>query len=199
MASMTTSIPLAAYRIKPSAKSLRSLWLDESLIDLMRWQIQGARAGLPTVFGAAWTGDSKAPGAEFASGCPGAPMLSRALADRLGEQLGKAGHLVPVRVEGAASDDYVLCVVEALVECVDRRHSSHPKKATGEKQRMVFRPEAYPAGLPAFRVPGFPVAVCWNGWMLDLLHDLVGNDVTGMPWLVERYALMSRGRGEWNR
>lgn len=176
---MTTSTPLAAYRITPSAKNLRTLRLDDSLIDLKRWQIQGARAELPTVFGATWTGDPKAPKAEFASDYPGAPMFSRALADRLGDQLEKAGHLVPVRVEGAEPDDYVLYVVEPLVDCVDARRSSHPKKGSGEMQKMVFRPEAYPAALPAFRVPTFPVAVCWNGWMLDLLHDLVGDDVTG--------------------
>jgi hypothetical protein len=42
-----------------------------------------------------WTGDPKARKADFASDCPGAPMLSRGLVDRVGqEQLERAGRLV---------------------------------------------------------------------------------------------------------
>ncbi|MFE2279582.1 hypothetical protein ACFXAE_20565 [Streptomyces sp. NPDC059454] len=176
---MASSTPLAAYRITPGEGNLRTLRLDDSLIGLKRWQFQGERAERPTEFGAEWTGDRKGREAEFASDCPGAPVFSRRLAGRLGDQLEKAGRLVPVRVAGTAADDYVLYVVESLVDCLDTRRSSQPKKATGEMKKMVFRPEAYPVDLPAFRVPEFPVAVCWNGWMLDLLKDVVGDDVIG--------------------
>lgn len=176
---MISSPPFAAYRITPGEGNLRTLRLDGSLIDLKRWQFQGERAEQPTAFSAEWTGDPKGRKAEFASDYPGAPMFSRRLADRLGDQLEKAGRLMPVRIEGAAADDYLLYVVEPLVDCVDTRRSSQPKKATGEMKRMVFRPEAYPADLPAFRVPEFPVAVYWNGWMLDHLRDLLDDDVAG--------------------
>ncbi len=61
MTSLTNSAPLAAHRITPSARNLRTLRLDDSLIALKRWQLRGAEAEPPAVFGATWTGDPGAP------------------------------------------------------------------------------------------------------------------------------------------
>jgi len=177
MMSFVNSEPLAVYRLMPSARNLRTLRPDDSLVDLKRWQFQGDRAPRPTVFAAEWTGDPKARKAEFASDCPGAPILGAGLADRLREDLEKSGGLLPVRVEGAPADAYVLHLVDQVVDCVDTRTSSRPKKATGEMRKTVFRPDALPLALPSFRVPQFPVAVQWNGWAATRLVELLGGDI----------------------
>ncbi|MFE5031226.1 hypothetical protein [Streptomyces sp. NPDC056683] len=170
------SAPSAVYRLLAGKRNLRTLRLGDALIDLKRRQFQGPQVALPDVFEAEWTGDPKARKAEFASDYPGAPILSRRLVDRVGqERLEQAGRLVPVRTPGSEPDEYALYVVEPLVDCVDTRRSDRPKKATGEMRKMVFRPEAVPAELPAFRVPQFPVAVCWTGWMRDLLGEILGD------------------------
>ncbi|MER5469571.1 hypothetical protein [Streptomyces sp. NPDC002685] len=171
------SKPLAVYRLMPSMRDLRTLRLDDSLIDLKRWQFQGDRVPRPTGFAAEWTGDPKARRAEFASDYPGAPILGGRLADRLRDDLEKSGSLLPVRVEGSPADEYLLHLVDQLVDCVDTRTSSQPKKATGEMQKTIFRAEALPLALPSFRVPQFPVAVQWNGWAVDRLAELLGDDL----------------------
>ncbi|MFF3884574.1 hypothetical protein [Streptomyces sp. NPDC001914] len=171
------SEPLAVYRLMPSARNLRTLRLDDSLIDLKRWQFQGDRAPRPTAFAAEWTGDPKARKAEFASDYPGAPILAGPLAERLRDDLEKSGGLLPVRVEGSPSDAYLLHLVDQVVDCVDTRASSQPKKATGEMQKTVFRPDALPLALPSFRVPQFPVGVQWNAWAVDRLTELLGDDL----------------------
>ncbi|MET9409459.1 hypothetical protein ABZX90_27390 [Streptomyces sp. NPDC002935] len=171
------SKPLAVYRLMPSMRDLRTLRLDDSLIDLKRWQFQGDRVPRPTGFAAEWTGDPKARRAEFASDYPGAPILGGRLADRLRDDLEKSGSLLPVRVEGSSADEYLLHLVDQVVDCVDTRTSSQPKKATGEMQKTIFRAEALPLALPSFRVPQFPVAVQWNGWAVDRLAELLGDDL----------------------
>ncbi|WP_089099436.1 hypothetical protein [Streptomyces hyaluromycini] len=172
------SVPSAVYRLLAGTRSLRTLRLGDSLIDLKRRQFQGPQVALQDSFEAEWTGDPKARKVDFASDYPGAPMLSRGLVDRVGqERLERAGRLVPVRTPGPEPDDYALYVVEPLVDCVDTRRSAQPKKATGEMRKTIFRPEAVPAELPAFRVPQFPVGVCWTGWMRDLLDEILGGDL----------------------
>ncbi|WRZ91324.1 hypothetical protein OHB54_20960 [Streptomyces sp. NBC_01007] len=175
--------PLAVYRLMPGMRELRTLRLDDSLIDLKRWQFQGDRVPRPTAFAAEWTGDPSARRAEFASDCPGAPILGGRLADRLRDDLEKSGSLLPVRVEGTPAGAYLLHLVDQVVDCVDSRKSSQPKKATGEMQKTVFRPDALPLALPSFRVPQFPVGVQWNGWAADRLTELLGDDLeTRLIW-----------------
>ncbi|MFB7247690.1 hypothetical protein ACFCYX_35105 [Streptomyces populi] len=177
------SEPLAVYRLMPSTRNLRTLRLDDSLIDLKRRQLQGDRAPRPTAFGAEWTGDPKGRKAEFASDYPGAPILGGRLVDHLGADLEKSGPLLPVRVEGSPEDTYVLHLVDRIVDCVDARSSSRPKKATGEMRKTVFSPDALPLDLPSFRVPQFPVAVQWNGWAVARLAELLGDDLeTRLVW-----------------
>ncbi|MFI0967422.1 hypothetical protein ACH4S8_39440 [Streptomyces sp. NPDC021080] len=171
------SSPLAVYRLMPSARNLRTLRLDDSLIGLKRWQFQGDRAPRPTAFAAEWTGDPKARKAEFASDYPGAPILGGRLADRLRGDLEASGPLLPVRVAESPADTYLLHLVDRIVDCVDTRASSRPKKVTGEMQKTVFRPDALPLALPSFRVPQFPVGVQWNGWAVERLTELLGADL----------------------
>jgi hypothetical protein len=56
-------------------------------------------------------------------------VLSRRVAEEMGSGLAKAGRLLPLEVEGAEEDAYLLYAVEAVVDCVDTRRSSKPKKA----------------------------------------------------------------------
>ncbi|MCT7352239.1 hypothetical protein N4P33_08625 [Streptomyces sp. 15-116A] len=48
---------------------------------------------------------------------------------------------------------------------------------TGEVKKAVFRPEALPGQLPAFRLPQFPRAVQWNGWAVERLIELTGDEI----------------------
>jgi hypothetical protein len=104
-------------------------------------------------------------------------VLSRRIADILRDDLSTAGSLLPVLIDGADTREYVLYVVKKVVDCVDTRRSSKPKRLTGQIKKAVFRADALPGDLPAFRVPEYPGAVYWNGWAADRLTDLLGDDL----------------------
>ncbi|RKN44086.1 hypothetical protein D7294_09650 [Streptomyces hoynatensis] len=168
-----------------SLGDFRTLRLDDSLVRLKRWEFTGA-GEIPEVFGAEWVGEEHWPASEFASSYPDAPVLSARVAGLLREELLSAGRLVPVRrVRGAgprkpgdaAELDHVVYVVEKVVDCLDPARSSAPRPPTGEIERAVFRPDALPVELPAFRLPQFPVAVYWNAWAVDRLRALLGPQV----------------------
>jgi hypothetical protein len=166
----------AVYRLLPSLNDYETLRLDGAdQSRLMRWQRGGDEADRPTVLRAEWMDDS-APRSEFPSGSPGAPVLSRRLAERFGDELLSAGSLVPVEICNGKRDDYVLYVVDQVVDCLDPRRSSKPKR-NGEIKRPVYLPDALPARLPAFRLPQFPRAVQWNGWAVDRLLGLTGDQI----------------------
>jgi hypothetical protein len=177
---------LSVYRLLPSLSEYQGLHLESAdVIRLMRWQRGGAEADRLARLRATWLGERKWPESEFPSGRAGAPVLSRRLAESMGEGLAAAGSLVPVEIDAAAKDDeYFLFVVEAVVDCLDLLRSSKPKKIDGEVKKAVFRPEALPSHLPAFRLPQFPGAVQWNGWAADLLADLTGDQIErrSPPW-----------------
>ncbi|MER6269015.1 hypothetical protein [Streptomyces sp900105755] len=107
-------------------------------------------------------------------------MLSRRLAEGFGDELLSAGSLVPVEIRNGKGDDYVLYLVDQVVDCLDSHRSSKPKR-NGEVKRPVYRPEALPARLPAFRLPQFPRAVQWNGWAVDRLLGLTGDQIEARP------------------
>ncbi|TDC68858.1 hypothetical protein [Streptomyces hainanensis] len=175
MTSDATHTPRAVYRPLPALRDIRTLSLDHSLVRLKRWQITGKPTERPTGFGAAWGGDPDWPTAGFPSGYPGAPILTPPLVAALGaDRLAAAGELLPVRVEGAEPGAYQLLLVEPVVDCLDARHSSKPKRVTGHVKQAVFRPDAVPAELPAFRIPQYPTAVYWNGWAVERLGEVVG-------------------------
>ncbi|MCZ4118207.1 hypothetical protein [Streptomyces sp. H39-S7] len=182
----TTRAPLRAYRLLPSLGEFRTLYLS-NLLTLVRWQIAGSPEGnKPTGLSGEWAatdvGDPRVRPAEFPSGYPGAPVLSRRVADLLGDELCRAGSFEPLDIAdgpGSIPDagEYVLYLVRSIVDCLDTRRSSKPKRAGGEVKKAVFRPEAFPADLPAFRLPVFPTAVYWNGWAVDRLKELLGDDL----------------------
>ncbi|MFI1565069.1 hypothetical protein ACH4ZX_18790 [Streptomyces sp. NPDC020490] len=63
-----------------------------------------------------------------------------------------------------------------MVDCLDTHRSSKPKRS-GEINKTVFRPEALPVHLAAFRPPQFPRAVQWSGWAADRLVEVTGDQV----------------------
>lgn len=83
---------------------------------------------------------------------------------------------MPVNIDGSAGDEYLLHVVERVVDCFDEQRSSAPDQI-GRIKKSVFRPEALPVELAAFRFPQFPTAVCWNGWMVERLVGLLGDQL----------------------
>ncbi|MFJ2774675.1 hypothetical protein [Streptomyces sp. NPDC087300] len=110
----------------------------------------------------------------------GAPALNEGVAERWKAELASAGCLLPVRITSedpaaSAPGAYVLYLVKSVVDCLDLRRSSKPKKTTGEIKQAVFLRDALPSGLPAFRIPQYPTAVFWNGWAVERLRDLLGD------------------------
>ncbi|MFG2027424.1 hypothetical protein [Streptomyces sp. NPDC048825] len=172
-----TDMPISVYRLLPRMGEFRTLLLGSSLRKLIRWQISGSDSDMPTEFSGSWDGDPRWRKGEFPCGYPGAPVLSGRISELLRDELSTAGRFVPIAIEGAESDNYVLYLVERIVDCLDARRSSKPKKTTGEITKAVFRPEAVPVALPAFRLPEYPGGVYWNGWAVDRLTELLGSDL----------------------
>ncbi|MFC8200403.1 hypothetical protein ACFUTV_34175 [Streptomyces sp. NPDC057298] len=168
-------LPLAVYRLMPGAGEFRTLLLGNSLRKVIRWQISGSDADRPTALSGSWDGDPRLRKGEFPCGYPGAPAFSGRIAEALRGELSSAGALVPVSIEGAESDEYFLYLVERVVDCLDTRRSSKPKRMTGEVKKAVFRPGALPVDLPAFRLPEYRGGVHWNGWAVDRLTELLGD------------------------
>ncbi|MGC0330111.1 hypothetical protein RKD23_003101 [Streptomyces sp. SAI-170] len=178
--------PLSVYRLQPWFGDVRTLLFGPSLTQVIRWLI-GSAAEPPGSVTAEWDGNPKLPESEFPSGYTGAPVLSRRVAESLGEDLGKAGRMLPVEVEGAEEGAYLLYAVGAVVDCVDVRRSSKPKKGGGPMKITVFRPDALPTDLPAFRVPESPGVVHWNGWAVERLAGLLGERLEArLVWSEDR-------------
>lgn len=176
--SNTDRAPLAVYRLLPSLGEFRMLGLDMSPgIQLARWTRSHSTADRPTSLSAHWIGEPEWRAAEFPSSSPYAPMLSRRIADLLQDDFLAAGSFLPVFVEGGTTAEYVLYLVEKIVDCLDTRRSSKPKKSGDPLKKAVFQAEALPSELPAFRIPDSPRAVYWNRWAVDRLSDLVGDDL----------------------
>jgi hypothetical protein len=183
--------PLAVYRLMPSMEDFRTLSLEEyAHRKLIRWLRTGAPEDLPERFTAEWVGNPRLRSAEFPCGYPGAPVFSRRVADLVAGDLSAAGKCLPVHPEGTdpqGEPDYLLYLVEKVVDCVDLRRSSKPKKGTGQMKQTVFRPEALPTELPAFRVPEFPGGVHWNGWAVSRLREILGADLEArLIWSEDR-------------
>ncbi|KAA0941886.1 hypothetical protein [Streptomyces apricus] len=183
--------PLSVYRLLPGLGEFRTLSLEEyAHRKLIRWLRTGSPADLPEELRAEWVGDPRLRPTDFPCGYPGAPVFGRRIVDLLRDELHAAGRCLPVVPEGAVKKDppdYLLYAVDKVVDCVDVRRSSKPKKGTGQMKVTVFRPDAVPAGLPAFRVPEYPGAVHWNGWMVERLRGLLGDDLEArLVWSEDR-------------
>jgi hypothetical protein len=172
--------PLSVYRLlpglTPSKGDYRTLILPGSLRKIIRWQRTGSPEDRPTEISAQWDGDPRWRHLDFPSGAPGAPIVSRRIADLLRDDLETAGSLMPLHIDGTETDDYLLYLVEKVVDCLDTRRSSKPKR-NGEITKTVLRADALPADLPAFRVPEASGNVHWNAWAVDRLAELVGDDL----------------------
>ncbi|WP_052850109.1 hypothetical protein [Streptomyces avicenniae] len=180
--SETTREPLSVHRLLPGLLGDRATFgLDDRSLDrVIGWHLAGADAARPTAVSGSWYEGATEPKSEFPSGFPCAPMLSRRLVGLLGEGLAASGDLLPVDTgdpEDVGDGAYSLLLVTEVVDCLDARRSSAPRRATGEIKKAVFRPEAVPTGLAAFRVPQYPEGVYWNGWAADLLTARLGDDL----------------------
>ncbi|MDQ1038034.1 hypothetical protein QFZ75_004450 [Streptomyces sp. V3I8] len=170
--------PLSVYRLLPSMREFQLLHFDHSPVELMRWQLGGSVGEPPTDFHAEWGGDPRWPRSEFPNGDPSCPLLSGRIVDALGDELAAAGRLVRIDIDGGGivGGDYFLHIVERVVDCFDEQRSSSPDQL-GRIKESVFRPDALPVELAAFRFPQFPTAVCWNGWMVERLRGLLGEQL----------------------
>ncbi len=167
--------PLAVYRIMPPFReNLRTvLVLSEQLI---RWQRHADPDDFPARVTAEWQGPPEWQEIDYPSSSSSATVLSRRIADRVRDRFANGGTFVPVDLPEKPEGAYELFVAEHVVDCLNHEKSSEPRMPRGEIQRVVFRPDALPYHLPAFRIPECPWAVHWNGWAVDLLRDLIGED-----------------------
>lgn len=166
------------YRLLPGLSDHQALSFNSSDVQrIMRWHRTGAETDRPARLRAAWMEEKGWPKGDFPSGYPSAPVVSLRIVEQFGDGLLASGSLVPVDIDGAKEDEYYLLLVEQVVDCLDLRRSSKPKKASGEVKKAVFRADALPVGLPAFRLPQFPRAVQWNGWAVERLTGLTGDEI----------------------
>ncbi|MFI6490621.1 hypothetical protein [Streptomyces sp. NPDC050564] len=165
---------LSVYRLLPSMREFQTLHFDNSHVDLMRWQLGVSTGEYRKEFTAEWGGHLRRTKSEFPTGDPSSPVVSRRIADLLRSDLERAGRLLPVHIENAEADEYLLYLVERVADCLDTEESSPPDRL-GRVQRSVFRSDVLPADVPAFRSTGFPTAVCWNGWAVERLTALLGD------------------------
>ncbi|MDX3231477.1 hypothetical protein [Streptomyces sp. ME19-01-6] len=157
--------------------NFRTILFGSSIRKVMRWQRTGAPADRPAAVRAEWDGDPRLRKTDFPSGYPGAPVFSRRVADLLKGDLSTAGSFVPVLFDDADAEEYFLYLVEEVVDCLDTRRSSKPKKAGGQIKNAVFHVDALPVHLPAFRVPEYQGGIYWNGWAVDRVRELLGDDL----------------------
>lgn len=167
--------PLAVYRIMPPFRdNLRTVLVEG--VQLARWQYRGDPADFPQRAAADWQGPPEWQEMGYPSISAAAPVFSRRVADRVREHFDGGGTFVPVDLPDMPEGAYELYVAERVVDCLDHEQSSEPLMPRHEIERAVFRPDALPLHLPAFRVPGCFWSVYWNGWATDLLRDLIGED-----------------------
>jgi len=171
----TRTTPLAVYRILPPFRDgLRAVLVHSE--QLIRWQLGGDPADFPERVKADWQGPPGWEEIDYPSSSVEAPVLSRHVADRVRDRFTPGGRFLPVDLPGAPQGAYELYVPLHVVDCLDPEKSSPPTEPTGLIERAVFRPEALPLHLPAFRIPAFPHGIYWNGWAVDLLRELIGED-----------------------
>lgn len=153
----------------------RALTIGGELTKVVRWQLSGSPADYPRHLTAEWVGDPDARRVEFSPAADGTPVVGGRIARRFRADLEESGSLLPLLVDGAECEGWYLFLVERVVDCLDEELSSAPEW-DGLIRTSVFRADAVPTHLPAFRVPR-STRIYWNAWAADRLRDLAGPDV----------------------
>jgi hypothetical protein len=154
----------------------RSLTIDtDDLIDVVRWMLSGSPGGFPKRLTAEWVGDPSWRPEEFSPDSNEASIVSIRIAEMFRADFEAAGTLQPLVIDGEESTEWFVFLVEKVVDCLDTDRSSEPEW-DGTIRKSVFRADAVPVDLPAFRVPQ-STNTHWNGWMVDRLMKLVALDI----------------------
>lgn len=170
----------AVYRlligVNEKRDDYRSLTVDtDDLTEVARWQLSASTEPFQKPLHAEWVGDPSWRPVEFSAGSTG-PIVGSAIAEKFRADFEAAGTLHPLHIDGEESKEWFIFLVEKVVDCLDVDRSSEPEW-NGTIRHSVFRADAVPVDLPAFRVPQSPHNICWNGWMVDRLMKLVALDV----------------------
>ena len=158
------------YRLYPDFGRCSGLVLEDSSAARLLARLAGQSDSLDEVK-VEWIDNPSGPHGDFPCGLKSAPILSQKICDHFHEQLFRSGKLIPVSGEHLREGEYWLLFVEALVDCLDARRSTKPKKHTGEMQRPIFFGEKLDLSLPAFRIPESPRFVFWNRPFVEALKD----------------------------
>lgn len=153
----------------------RALIIGGELTRVVRWMLSGSPDDYPTGINAEWVGDMSWRAVEFSPGTTEAPIVGPGIAERFRADFEAAGELQPLHIDGEESKEWFVFLVKTVVDCLDTDKSSEPEW-DGTIRRTVFRADAVPYNVPAFRVPR-STNVHWNGWMVDKLMPVVDLDV----------------------
>jgi hypothetical protein len=169
----------AVYRLLSSISDdrgeYRVLTIGDELTRIIRWQLSGSPDDYPRGITAEWVGDPSWRPVEFSAGADEAPIVGSRVAEAFRADFEAAGSLLPLVVDGEESKEWFLFLVEQVVDCLDVNESSEPEW-DGVIRKTVFRADAVPSHLPAFRVPQ-STKLYWNGWAVDRLTRLAGVDL----------------------
>ncbi|MDN3261302.1 hypothetical protein QWJ26_16055 [Streptomyces sp. CSDS2] len=164
--------PLEVFRlVPPFGDRYLGLLIDGGPV--IRWELDSEANELPPVICGERHGNAKGVAAEYPSGHPFAPVLSRRLTEATRSRFQDFGHYIPVTAPGLQPGDYSAYVPTMVADCLDRDASSSPN-AAGEIERAVFVPEELPLDAPCFRLTDNKTYVYWNGWAARLIRSLVG-------------------------
>jgi hypothetical protein len=169
----------AVCRLLPSVSEARGefrvLTIGGELTRVIRWMLSGSPEDYPRGIAAEWVGEPDWRPVEFSPGPDEAPILGRRVADRFRGDFEASGSLLPLTIDGKESEEWFLFLVEQVVDCLDTSESSEPEW-DGVIRKSVFRPDAVPTHLPAFRVPQ-STSIYWSEWAADRLRKLAAPDV----------------------
>ncbi|GAB3432790.1 hypothetical protein GCM10027569_81740 [Flindersiella endophytica] len=153
----------------------RVLTIGGELTKVIRWQLSGSPDDYPSVINAEWAGGPDQRLVDVGVGADEAPIFSRRIVDLFRGDFEAAGSLLPLHVDGIESEDWFLFLVEQVVDCLDVERSSEPEW-DGVIRKTVFRADAVPNNLPAFRMPQ-STKIHWNGWAAHRMTKLGSRDV----------------------
>ncbi|MEV6235443.1 hypothetical protein [Lentzea sp. NPDC051838] len=178
---MTADIPRkrSVYRLLTGMSEARGAYRELSietsdLTDVIRWELSGSSGSYQNPVHAKWLGERSLRPVEFKPD-DAAPCVSVRIAERFRADFEAAGTLRPLVIDGHEDPEWLVFLVEKVVDCLDVERSSEPEW-DGTVRKSVFRADAVPVHLPAFRIPQ-STDVQWNGWMVDRLMKLVSLDV----------------------